>query len=298
LVRIISLLFLATSLRALPLQAAGVAKGLSAPMPDSPTLAPAAPQGTPPATTGDGGRASSPTGASTAKTAQQWMAEGIQAQKAGNQVEAVGDFLNAQRLEPNSPDPLYSLGMSFFLIGWDENDSYYYDRAARHFDSALALDPQYHRAAFMRGMMEVVHFRLKEAQPYLQKAIDLNPHNPYYHLHYGILLGRMGQYDDAVKEMLQAEKLSPTYTQSYLSLGQLYSQLRKYPEARPQLERAVHLDPKLAAGYYTLGGVYRHLGMASESKSAYETFQRLKASQPKPDAVENALQGGSGTSSR
>jgi tetratricopeptide (TPR) repeat protein len=155
------------------------------------------------------------------------------------------------------------------------------------------LDPKYDRAAFMRGMMEVVHFRLKEAEPYLQKAIALNPQNPYYHLHYGILLGRMSKYDDAIEQMLLAEKLGPTNAQSYLSLGQLYSQLRKYPEARPQLERAVHLDPSLAAAYYTLGGVYRHLGMSTESKSAYETFQRLKATQPKPDPVENALHGGS-----
>ncbi len=284
-VRILSLLLLVAGQRVLPLQAAA-------------TPAPSAPQGVPPATVRGDAAAQSPSGASAAKTAQQWMAEGVRAQKAGKQVEAIGDFLNAQRLAPASPDPLYSLGMSFFLIGWDENDSDYYDRAARHFDSALALDPKYHRAAFMRGMMEVVHFSLKQAEPYLQKAIALNPRNPYYHLHYGILLGRMNKYDDAVKEMLLAEKLGPTNAQSYLSLGQLYSQLREYPEARPQLERAVHLDPRLADGYYTLGGVYHHLGMSAESKSAYETFQRLKAAQPKPDAVENALQGGSSTNSK
>ncbi len=283
--RILSLLILVAAQATLPLQAAT-------------NPAPAARQGASPSTASGGAPASSPKGASAAKTAQQWMAEGLRAQKAGKQVEAVRDFLNAQRLEPASPDPVYSLGMSFFLIGWDENDSYYYDRAARHFESALAMDPKYDRAAFMRGMMEVVHFRLKEAEPYLQEAIALNPQNPYYHLHYGILLGRMSQYDDAVEEMLLAEKLGPTNAQSYLNLGQLYSQLRKYPEARPQLERAVHLDPSLASGYYTLGGVYRHLGMSTESKSAYETFQRLKAAQPKPDPVENALQGGSSADSK
>ena len=48
----------------------------------------------------------------------------------------------------------------------------------------------------------------------------------------------MSKYDNAVEQMLLAEKLGPTNAQSYLSLGQLYSQLRKYPEARPQLERA------------------------------------------------------------
>ena len=122
----------------------------------------------------------------------------------------------------------------------------------------------------------------------------MNPQNPYYHLHYGILLGRMGNRDDAVGQILLAEKLGPTYTQSYLSLGQLYSQMGKYQDARSQLERAAHLDPRLADAYYTLGGVYRHLGINTESKSAFETFQRLKAAQPRPDPVVNAMQGGSG----
>ena len=299
-VSILGVHILVAGLGGLPLQAAASAKGLSGPITKAESVAQshAAPQSTPPAPVAGGAAASSPTGSSTAKTAQQWMAEGRRAQKAGNQVEAVTDFLNAQRLEPTSPEPLYSLGMSFFIIGWYENESSYYDRAARHFKSALDLDPKYTRAEFMVGMMEVVHFRLKEAEPHFQKAIALDPQNPYYHLHYGILLSRMEKHDDAVAQMLLAEKLDPTYPQSFLSLGQLYFQMRKYPEARTQLERAVHLDPSLAAAQYTLGGVYHHLGMNTESKSAYETFQRLKATQPRSDPVDKALQGGSGTDSK
>ena len=250
------------------------------------------------ATTGTGrSTEASPSGALAAKTAQEWMVEGHRAQKAGNQVEAVRDFLNAQRLEPTSPEPFYALGMSFFIIGWYENDSADYDRAARHFKAALDLDPKFHRAEFMVGMMEVVHLRLKEAMPHFQKAISLDPQNPYYHLHYGILLARMDRSDDAVAQMLLAEKVGPNYASSYSSLGQLYSEMGKYPEARGQLERAVHLDPNAATAYYTLGGVYHHLGMTAESKSAYETFQRLKAAEPKADPVEKALQGRGGKES-
>jgi len=290
-VRILPLLLLIASLRELPLQAAASRPVVPA---KSASQAPAAPQGP----SADGAPAPTSTGASTAKTAQQWMAEGLQAQKAGKQLDAIRDFLNAQRLEPASPDPLYSLGMSFFLIGWYENETSYYDRAARHFDAALALDSQHDRAVFMLGMMEVVHFRLKQAEPYFLKAISLNPRNPYYHLHYGILLGRMNKPDDAIQQMLLAEKLGPTYPQSYLNLGQLYAQLGKYADARPHLERAVHLGPNLASGYYSLGGVYHHLGLTEEAKSAYETFQRLRAAQPQADPVEDAMQGGSGAHSK
>jgi tetratricopeptide (TPR) repeat protein len=230
---------------------------------------------------------------SLAKTAWQWMLEGQKAQKAGDQMEAVSDFLHAQRLEPASPEPLYAEGMSFFLLGWDENDMSYYDRAARHFKAALELDPKYDRAAFMMGMMEVVHFRLKQAKPYFQQAISLSPQNPYYRLYYGTLLQRMDKCDAAIEQMRLAEKLDHTYVQAYLTLGQLYAQKRQYQEARSQLERAVQLDRKRAEAYYTLGSVYHHLGMNAESQSSYMTFQQLKASQPKPDPLARAMQGGS-----
>lgn len=220
------------------------------------------------------------------------MVEGEKAQKSDNQMEAVNDFLNAQRLAPASPKPLYALGMSFFLIGSDANDTSYYDRAARHFRAALELDPQYDRAAFMMGMMEVLHDRLKEGAPYFQKAIALSPQNYYYHLYYGMWFDRMDNPNGAVEQMLLAEKLGPTYPQTYLTLGQLYARMRKYPEARVQLERAIHLNPSLTAAYYTLGSVYHHLGLNSESQSAYETFRRQMSAPPKPDPLQKAMQGG------
>ena len=298
--RTLPLLVLVVCLRTLPSHAAPGSNGVSAAvsMPDSSVAAHAAPQGTvPPAVAGDAPITGS-TAPTSARTLQQWMAEGLRAQKAGKQVEAIGDFLNAQRLDPSSPDPLYSLGMSFFLIGWYKNETSFYDRADRNFRAALELDPKYDRAMFMVGTVEVLHNRLKEAGPYVQKAIDLNPQNPYYHLHYGILLGRMGEYDEAVAQMLLAEKLLPVYPQAYLSLGQCYAQMRKYQEARRQLERAVQLDPKLATAYFTLGGVYHHLSMNSESQSAYKTFQEQMATQPKADAVLKIMQGSTSENSK
>lgn len=256
----------------------------------------APPQEPTPVTGPDRGPAPGSTDASAGKTAEQWMLDGEKAQKSDNQMEAVNDFLNAQRLAPTSPKPLYALGMSFFFIGSDENDTSYYDRAARHFRAALELNPQYDRAAFMVGMMEVLHNRLREAEPYFQKAIALSPQNYYYHLYYGMWFDRMDNSDGAVEQMLLAEKLGPTYPQNYLTLGQLYARMRKYQEARGQLERAVHLNPNLTAAYYTLGSVYHRLGMNSESQWAYETFRRQSSAQPKLDPMEKAMQSGTSAS--
>ena len=295
-ISILPFLLLVSALAWYPLQTAA-AKGLFGPMPmtESGVAPPASVQEPTPLTSRARGPAPDSTDASAGKTAEQWMLDGEKAQKSDSQMEAVNDFLNAQRLAPTSPKPLYALGMSFFFIGSDENDTSYYDRAARHFRAALELDPQYDRAAFMMGMMEVLHNRPKEADAYFQRAIALSPQNYYYHLYYGMWFERMDNSDGAAEQMLLAEKLGPSYPQSYLALGQLYARLRKYQEARGQLERAVRLNPNLTAAYYTMGSVYHHLGMNSESQSAYETFRRQSSAQPKPDPMEKAMQSGTST---
>jgi tetratricopeptide (TPR) repeat protein len=105
----------------------------------------------------------------------------------------------------------------------------------------------------------------------------MQPDRAYYHLHYGILLSRLGDDSHALDEMKQAEQLDTSYALTYLNLGSLYSRMRSYAEAREQLERAVQLNPNLSAAYYTLGGVYHHLELQEKSRNAYEQFQTLKA---------------------
>ncbi|PYV20871.1 MAG: hypothetical protein DMG24_21390 [Acidobacteria bacterium] len=112
-----------------------------------------------------------------------WLTLGHLQQEAGDQDSAIHSFLEAQRLEPRSAAAVYSLGMSFFLLGLDTNVADYYQRAARHFRVALELDPKQDRAVFMLGVIDVVESKLSEGRSYLEKAIGLSPQNPYYHLH-------------------------------------------------------------------------------------------------------------------
>lgn len=112
----LTLLLIFAVLQVHTLQAGAVVKGPSGRIPtiESGAASPPAPQGTAPPTAGGRAPESVPTEAPATTIAEQWMVEGHKAQKAGNQMEAVNDFLNAQRLAPNSPEPLYALGMSFF----------------------------------------------------------------------------------------------------------------------------------------------------------------------------------------
>ncbi|HEX5482527.1 MAG TPA: tetratricopeptide repeat protein [Terriglobia bacterium] len=225
------------------------------------------------------------------KTASYFLTKGQIQQRAGDQPGAIRSFLQAEQLRPGFADPVYYLGMSFFLLGNDNNDNAYYNRAARHFKAALSLNPRDDKAEFMLGVVNVVEFKLSEAQKDFERALKLSPKNPYYHLHYGVLLSRIGDRSGALREMKIAEKLDPSYARTHFHLGDLDAQMGSFREAQKQLEAAVRLDPHLSAAYYSLGSVYHHLGLTEKSRKAYEEFQKAKAQerQNEGDPVEASV---------
>jgi tetratricopeptide (TPR) repeat protein len=209
--------------------------------------------------------------------AESLITQGRIDQRLGNERAAITSFLEAERIEPGAEAPVYYLGMSFFMLGYDKNDNGDYDRAARHFKIALQLDSQDDRAAFMVGVIDSIEFKLAGAKKYLAEALKMNPRNPYYHLHYGLLLSRTGHFEEAESEMKRAETLDPSYAITYLRLGDVDVEMREYAAARTQLETAVRLDPHLSSSYYTLGRVYYRLGLRAKSREALEKFQTMKS---------------------
>lgn len=215
--------------------------------------------------------------------------EGELQQRLGDQLSAMRAFLQAHELEPRSPVPLYSIGMSLFALGFYENDSTYYGRAGRHFRLALELDPRFGKAEFMQGVIEVVKFALPNAKPHYEKAIEIDPRNPYYHLHYGVLLSRLGDSSQALQEIGRAAQLDPNYALTHFSLGNLYSRMGRYERARDELELAVKLNPRLENAFYSLGNVYRHLGLKDTADKAFANFESVRQQKNVTDPVEATL---------
>lgn len=217
------------------------------------------------------------------------LLEGELYQRTGDQFSAMRSFLQAHELDPRSPVPIYSIGMSLFALGFYNNDPTYYDRAARHFRMTLELDPRFGKAEFMQGVIAVVRFALNDARPHYEKAIQLDSKNAYYHLHYGVLLSRLGDNPLALHEMGLAAQLDPNYALTHFSLGNHYSRLSQYERARDELETAVRLDPHLANAFYSLGVVYRHLGAKELAQKAFDSFESVRQQKSVSDPVEATI---------
>jgi tetratricopeptide (TPR) repeat protein len=212
------------------------------------------------------------------------VTEGRIYQNFNDQVSAIRSFLLADGLQPRSPDTFYSIGMSFFLLGD-------YERSSKHFVQTLEINPQYHKAEFMMGIIDMIHFRQADAKVELEKALALQPDNAFYHLYYGILLGRMDDNSSGLRELMTARSLNPSYAMTRFNLGRLLGQKGDYQAAKTELEEAVRLRPSFPAAYYQLAQTYHHLGMEEESTKAYKEFQTAKAEEDKEakDPVESAV---------
>jgi tetratricopeptide (TPR) repeat protein len=196
------------------------------------------------------------------------FAQGQIFQSFNQQAPAIQAFLQADQLQPHVSETFYFIGMSFFFL----ED---YTRAIKHFDEALKLDAKNDRALFMRGVSKMVSLKLEEAEVDYKAAVALKPQNPFYHLHYGMLLSRMGDNNAAIQQVKIAENLDSSYPLTHYSLGHLYKETGDYSKARQELETAVELRPSLSQAYYQLGTVYHHLGLEAQSQKAYHTFEKM-----------------------
>jgi len=210
-------------------------------------------------------------------------------QKAGDQIAAIHSFLEAEKLGEHSPLPVYSIGMSFFALGYHDDLKDYYERASRHFRLALEIDPQFSKAEFMLGVIDAVQASLPEAKHHFERALEVNPDNAYYHLHYGVLLNRLGNADQALQQLQQANKLLPSCAPIHLNLGKMYAHLDRFADARSELETAVKINPGLAEAFYTLGNVYRHLGLNEMSRNAFDNFKLAKQQTKEIDPIEASI---------
>lgn len=176
-------------------------------------------------------------------------------------------------------------------------------------DRALEIDPDQVEGlvalAFIKAFSE---FDWTEGERLLRRAIELNPSYGLAHELYSALLAGTGRTDDAVDEILLAERLeplsiravalcgwhlyqnrrfeqaiakseevvqmNPLYFLGRLQRGNLLIELGRADEAVVELERAISLAPIMPSGYYMLAFALTALGRRADAEKA---VARLKA---------------------
>ena len=130
-------------------------------------------------------------------------------------------------------------------------------------ERAIVLEPDEPFGYYAKGLAMTFEGRPDEALPYIRTAIQLNPHGQRYV--FGLALAEYGleHFNNALKTLKRATNRNPDDDWSFLLLAATYGQLRWADSAREAIERfdALSLERRNWSSHhlpYVLSWPFRH----------------------------------------
>lgn len=156
----------------------------------------------------------------------------------GNSAEAIANYREALKLEPNLP------GLHFEL--------------AEMFNSSSGPDaPQ-------------------QAELEYKAALAVNPSDEKSECRLGDLAAAKGDTAGAYEHYERALKLQPNDPEANVGLAKALMAMNQSEKALPLLENAVKLDPTSAVAHFRLSTIYRQMGRAEDAKREIAEYQKYK----------------------
>jgi adenylate cyclase len=152
---------------------------------------------------------------------------------------------------------------------WTSDEPKAHTQARQHAEKALALDPNEPWARLVLGLFLSTYGDHGRAFHELEAALRVNPCFAMGRIVYAFVLSRAGRHEAAVVEGTKALRLSPSdpYMSFYELLhGVALLKARRFQEALPYLRRSVVAFPEVAFPYAALISCLGHLGLVEEAQ--------------------------------
>jgi tetratricopeptide (TPR) repeat protein len=117
--------------------------------------------------------------------------------------------------------------------------------------------------------------RVPAAAAEYRRALQGSPHSTIILNKLGRVLIQLGNHDEALSHLKEAERLDPDNATTHLQLGRLYYATKKHPEARAALEEVVQINPFNPEIYQLLFGTYSAMGDTARAQEAKGTLEKL-----------------------
>lgn len=152
-------------------------------------------------------------------------------------------FRAAVKADPKLPNVHFGLG---YLL-WAQKQ---YPEAVQEFQAELANDPQHAQAMLYMADSEMQMNHADDARPLLEGVIKLNPTLALAHLDLGIVESDAGHNQEALRELLLAEKQTPDDVTVHWRLAKLYRTLGRKEEAKAEFDKASTLNKQADDALY------------------------------------------------
>ena len=201
-------------------------------------------------------------------------------------MRAIDSFQSAIRKDPSYALAYDGLADSYALLG---------SMANRFMPRRIALPralAAVHRALQLDGNLAEAHATLgfikmhdqwdwKGGEREFQRAIEINPGYATAHHWYAYELVGLGRFDEAVREIREAQKADPVSIIINADVAEILLFSRRYAESITQCQRTIDLDPNFALAHWILARSYRLNGQYAEAAA-----EAQKALEIDPDRIE------------
>ncbi len=163
------------------------------------------------------------------------------------------------------------------MLGIAEADLHGASAAQPYIEKALRLDPRSALGYDLLGNLYLRAGNYAEAAKNYQTATQLASENDLYAYGAALALERLDKTEEAIPYAQTAVRLRPERAINCYLLGKLYEKTGRDRDAIRELKECVHLNPQADAAYYLLARIYSKSGDPAEAAAWMEKFDKLKS---------------------
>jgi protein O-GlcNAc transferase len=181
---------------------------------------------------------------------------------------AMPELCKAVELLPNDPDCHLNLASALVRAGKRIE-------ALGHYQTAIALKPDFWAAHNNLGLNLLDLKRFDEAARYFRQALIIKPDFAKSHYFLGLALRELGRHEEAIVQLNRAIELNPSDADTHCELGVALIELKQFRQAADCFARAIECQPTLALAHNNLGAALIELGQLESALIAIREAVRL-----------------------
>ena len=162
-------------------------------------------------------------------------------------------------------------------------------------EAALQLDPRLARAHAELGNVAFwLNWDWWEAKSHYERAMALDPHDPWVNLLYAHYLTSLGQHDEAVAQGERARALDPLNPSVLTGLAQMHFLAHRFSDAIAVCDTIIEQDATFSDALRVKGGSLRELALLDEAEGCTEAAVRVSNRHPWMVSLAGMLHGAAG----
>lgn len=189
-----------------------------------------------------------------------WIRQGIAAQIAGDNPQAIAFFEMATQVEPTSAEAWYRLG---FML----------QREQRYEEALVAFQAAVNHGYAAYDSLGGIYLQLKryaEAREVLLEGITIYPEVRYTYLNLALVAEAEEKWTEADDWYRQLAQLFPDYGPAYSGRGRMAIHLGQYTQAVIYFQQATQVEPGRLSFWLELGNAAAQAGDTTTAMQAYQ----------------------------